>query len=225
MVGRALFFLALCLGVGSVPLSKAPADAAEGTKGAGDKCRLHMGLESPCFEIVTQAKEYEIRRYEGDEWWSTSTVAGPADWAAQTKEGFMNNFQYIGGDNTKAMKIPMSSPVLTTRKLQTGELVTSFFLTKDANPPPSPGAQAKVVLKHDTEEKVFAVISFPGWADGHSFTAKEEELKNLLARDGIKAWDGHHSWLAQYDPPFMPVFRHNEVWVPVNPGKMFAPKH
>lgn len=39
----------------------------------------------------------------------------------------------------------------------------------------------------------------------------------MLDKDGIEMLAGRHSWLQQYDPPFNPVFRLNEVWVPIKP--------
>jgi hypothetical protein len=74
-----------------------------------------------------------------------------------------------------------------------------------------------VSLVETSTDRYFAVITFGGWADDKSFTDKETELKEMLDKDGVEMLAGRHSWLQQYDPPFNPVFRLNEVWVPIKP--------
>ena len=60
---------------------------------------------------------------------------------------------------------------------------------------------------HTETDRYFAVLAFPGYADGDLFTQKEDDLKDMLKRDGVALWEGRHSWLSQYDPPFIPFFR------------------
>eukprot|EP00281_Chroomonas_sp_CCMP1168_P026585 CAMPEP_0206229970 /NCGR_PEP_ID=MMETSP0047_2-20121206/9988_1 /ASSEMBLY_ACC=CAM_ASM_000192 /TAXON_ID=195065 /ORGANISM="Chroomonas mesostigmatica_cf, Strain CCMP1168" /LENGTH=220 /DNA_ID=CAMNT_0053653319 /DNA_START=32 /DNA_END=694 /DNA_ORIENTATION=- len=199
---------AAVLGAAAVPVS----DKSEAP--GKPPCHLHFGLESPCFEMVKKAVGYEIRKYPAGEWWSTTSVAGPADWKDQTKEGFMRNFKYIGGDNEAGQKIQMSTPVATSRSGDS--LSVSFFMPSALSTPPVPSNASGVSLMHTKTDRYFAVVQFGGFASGDDLDKRGDQLKAELSQDGVLVLD-RRSWLAQYDPPFNPIFRHNEVWVPVAP--------
>ena len=69
------------------------------------------GLETPDYEVLYTEGDIEYRRYEAYLVAETS-IAEVGDWGKDTRDGFMQLFDYITGDNTLEAKIEMTTPVV-----------------------------------------------------------------------------------------------------------------
>ncbi|KAM3575170.1 hypothetical protein VYU27_002867 [Nannochloropsis oceanica] len=186
---------------------------------AGDVCHLYSTtIESPCFTTVKNTSAYEVRKYGGDEMWTSAHIKARSFAVAQNK-GFMTNFEYISGENSKEEKIPMTAPVIFRRSPDgdAGWLVSFFvpskFATKDDVPLPNNEDMSIMSLEGAT----YAVRVFDGFATIWDFEKNEYELKKALLADGVAPMEDKNNGViyAGYDSPFVYVNRHNEVWVRV----------
>ena len=85
------------------------------------------GLETPDYEVLYTEGDIEYRRYEAYLVAETS-IAEVGDWGKDTRDGFMQLFDYITGDNTLEAKIEMTTPVVqgqSTKIAMTAPVVES----------------------------------------------------------------------------------------------------
>ena len=68
-------------------------------------------LEQPTYEVLFVDGDIEYRRYDAYLVAETA-IAEVGDWGKDTRDGFMQLFDYISGENTLETKIAMTSPVV-----------------------------------------------------------------------------------------------------------------
>lgn len=190
-------------------------------------------VETPKYEVVQSTADYEIRKY------SPSVVAevtyDPSQFKGNKDGGFSVLANYIGAlgnpQNAKPEKIAMTAPVITKTPGSESEkiamtapvvtkgdknMVTMQFLLpamyKRAEEAPKP-LDERVVIREEGERK-YGVVKFGGVATDKVVEEKVESLRKSLERDGHKVIG--QFLLARYNPPWtLPVFRTNEVMIPV----------
>mmetsp|Transcript_21571 Transcript_21571/g.56033 ORF Transcript_21571/g.56033 Transcript_21571/m.56033 type:complete len:214 (-) Transcript_21571:57-698(-) len=189
---------------------------------AGEGCTLYSKrIESPCFITLSTKEDYTIREYNStSEFWTMTTI-DTSDYRKASRTGFERNFKFISGQNSKEEKIPMTAPVLLTRK--EGEdkstvFTSSFFVPSaysTSGDMPVPNADLGVSIVQMKHSKV-AVIEFSGYATETDYDNYTQKLRALLDADKVDYDSSEVSILAQYDSPFAFFNRHNEVWVPLS---------
>lgn len=189
-------------------------------------------VETTKYEVLKKTSDYEIRRY------APSVIAqltySPSDFKGDKDGGFSVLVNYIGfftpPKNTKPEKIAMTTPVVTKSESEKigmttpvvtdekNELVTMQFVLpekyKKAAEAPKPTDPRVVIVEEG--EKDYGVVTFSGSATDRLVEEKARQLREWLARDGVKVVAGEYS-LARYNPPWrtLPAFRTNEVKYPV----------
>jgi len=160
--------------------------------------------------------EVEVRRYPG---MLLATVPGMSDDAA-----FGILFDYITGTNRSRMRIPMTTPVISSEKVSeripmtvpvvSDESSFSFILPSRYTRSTAPEPQDDRMRLEELPERHVAVLRFRGRAGGREVARKTDILLDALARNGRKPKGT--PFLMRYNPPFIPGFlRRNEVAIEV----------
>ena len=169
-------------------------------------------VRSVTYEVVKHLGDAELRRY-GD--LVLATVYDLDD-----DDAFSLLFQYIGGNNDKEGKLPMTAPVVS----RTGELagpdsegMMAFVLPSDVKFEEAPKPADPRVVIELKKGGLFAVMRFRGRAGGVDVQGRTEELRTEL-KEADYVMDGR-PFLMRYNSPFTPGFmRHNEIAARVVPG-------
>lgn len=181
-------------------------------------------VPEPVHKVVTRNKGYEVREYAGY-LVAETTVSGP--WKEALNEGFRRLYSYISGDNEGQAKVSMTAPVLsrppekiemTAPVLQeTGagdEQIVSFIAPASYTLETIPVPKDPRIRIREVPSFHAAVLRYGGWTDPEKIKRKTEELRSLLARDGLTPVPPFLS--AQYNPPWtIPPFRRNEIIVKI----------
>ena len=178
------------------------------------------GLETPEYEVLYAEGNIEYRRYEAYLVAETSMRGGNR--GRDTRDGFMQLFDYISGDNTLETKIDMTTPVVqgqSTKIAMTAPVVESssngvssmaFMLpseyTLDSAPRPT---NPSITLK-EIPVRLVASIRYSGrWTDKNVAKYKARLEKHLAANKVVVISDFS---TANYNAPFTPPFmRRNEI--------------
>ncbi|GAA0156278.1 hypothetical protein LIER_13807 [Lithospermum erythrorhizon] len=151
-------------------------------------------LESPNYQILKRTATYEVRKYD-----PFIVVETNGDQLSGSR-GFNDVAGYIFGKNSKAEKIPMTTPVFT-QSLDSDESQVSIQivlpLQKDMSSLPAPN-QEDISLRK-VEGGIAAVVKFSGKPTEDIVKEKEKELRVSLTRDGLKPKLG--CLFARYNDP------------------------
>ncbi|VVA96849.1 unnamed protein product [Arabis nemorensis] len=151
-------------------------------------------LETPKYQILKRTANYEVRKYE-----PFIVVETNGD-KLSGSSGFNNVAGYIFGKNSTMEKIPMTTPVFThATDAQLSDVSVQIVIPsgKDLSSLPMPNEE-KINLKK-LEGGFAAVVKFSGKPTEEVVRAKENELRNSLSKDGLKAKMG--CMLARYNDP------------------------
>lgn len=190
-------------------------------------------IEQPQYSVIKQADGYEIREYAPYIVAETMRQEGFDD---ALNSGFMVVADYIFGNNTAKEPIAMTTPVTTetsepiamtapviseraepiamTAPVVSGEddgnrtvaFVMPSKYSMDTLPKPN---DSRVKIREVPARKV-AVLRFSGWYGAQKIAQKEQQLRELLERDGLKY---RTLSFAGYNPPWTPPFMtRNEIW-------------
>jgi len=189
-------------------------------------------VEKPRYEVLQKAKAYTIRRYP-------PCIAARVDIDGHEEEAMNQGFRpladYIFGNNRAQSKVAMTSPVTqeaktsqkiamttpVTQESHGGIQVVSFLMPSDYSLADLPRPNNDAVRLETLPEKTVAVLRFSWVGEDKQMRAKEAELREALARDGIEVVGT--PIYARYDPPWtLPLFRRNEVMLPVKYEKDLA---
>jgi hypothetical protein len=177
-----------------------------------------MALEEPKYTIITQANDYEIRKYEDR--LAVETLEGSGE-----NRAFSLLFEYISGANELNSKVAMTIPVTQSTKIDmtapvtqlevNGDRIMRFFLptkfTMEDAPRPTSDAVRLVMVKGQT----YAVTRYSGRSSDQNFFRNAHKLDEALKRDGVQT--SCDPIKATYNGPFMPFFlRRNEVMMSVD---------
>lgn len=143
---------------------------------------------------------YELRTYTNVTW--ISVVVKGTDVQDAASRAFPILYSYI-----REHRFPMTVPVT----VQPGErgTVVSFFLRGA----PNVYGNEDVRVRHQATFTV-AVSSFGGWTTPESVKSQMARLRDLLKKDDVDARPEHI--ISVYSSPFQPIFRKNEVWIPLS---------
>lgn len=151
-------------------------------------------LETPKYQILKRTADYEVRKYE-----PFIVVDAKGD-KLTGSSGFNNVTGYIFGKNSRAEKIPMTTPVFTQmmdRELSQVHIQIVLPLERQLSELPEPLLEGVKLKK--TEENFAAVTKFSGKPTEEIVLEKENFLRSSLIRDGIRPKSG--CMLARYNDP------------------------
>ncbi|XP_074281031.1 uncharacterized protein LOC141605975 [Silene latifolia] len=151
-------------------------------------------LETPKYQILRRAADYEVRKYEpfivvetqGDK------LSGSA--------GFNSVAGYIFGKNSKEEKIPMTTPVFTeTTDPEDSKVAIQIVIPQDKNLGSLPNPSQEAIRLREVEGRIGAALKFSGKPTEEVVREKERQLRESLIRDGLRPRKG--CLLARYNDP------------------------
>ncbi|KAI9556262.1 hypothetical protein GHT06_018836 [Daphnia sinensis] len=174
------------------------------------------GIETAPYTVIRQEKDYEERLYPAQKWVKTRMENISKDSASSAM--FWKLFNYISGQNSKQIKIPMTAPVTVFIEPGAGPNCESTFTMAFYVPSefqedtPEPTAE-DVSIEERPEFKVLT-RTYGGFSNDrvtkqehtNLFTSLSDEDKQLVDQSAPYYYAG-------YDPPFKLFFRRNEVWM------------
>ena len=172
--------------------------------------------ERPSYNVVLKEDGLEIRDYAPTVVIETQVLASRRDAAS---EAFRSLFNYISGDNTARLEIPMTSPVAQTQAVKgpgnvSGKWAIRFFLPKNLSDENIPQPLQKDVNIVTLAAQRFASVSFKGTQNDKKVARYTAQLREFIAQKGYGV-SGEPVY-AFYDPPFVPWFlRDNEILLPI----------
>ena len=187
------------------------------------------GLETPEYEVLYTEGNIEYRRYEAYLVAETS-IAEVGDWGKDTRDGFMQLFDYITGDNTleitgdntletkietttpavqgQSTKIAMTAPVVESSSNGVNRM--AFMLPSEYQLDNAPRPTNPAITLKEMPVRLIASIRYSGrWTDKNVAKYKAQ-LEQHLAANKVNVI-GEFS-TAVYNAPFTPPFmRRNEI--------------
>ena len=168
-------------------------------------------IYTPQYQTISKNKSIYIRDYDQ---FSIITTTKNSPYKRATYSGFRTLANYIFGNNIDNIKIPMTSPVITTLP-DTKDVEISFIIDKSfgINNMPKPNTN-DIDFKSIKLGRV-AVIQFGFWATPKRISNMKNKLISFLNDNSI---DYSSDFLvAQYNSPWiLPPFRKNEIIVSIN---------
>ena len=172
--------------------------------------------ERPTYNVVLKEDGLEIRDYEPAVVVETQVLASRRDAAG---EAFRSLFNYISGDNTARLEIPMTSPVAQTQAGNSpgnvsGKWAVRFFLPKNLSVENIPQPLQPDVNIVTLAAQRFASVSFKGTQNDKKVAKYTAQLREFIGQK--KYGVAGEPVYAFYDPPFVPWFlRENEILLPI----------
>jgi len=178
-------------------------------------------LEQPKYEVLFADGDIEYRRYDAYVVAETA-IAEVGDWGKDTRDGFMQLFDYISGENTLETKIEMTSPVVQRQSMKiamTAPVVESssggqnrlaFMLPSKFNLDSAPRPSNSSITIREMPVRLIASIRYSGRWTEKNVKKYKAKLEQHLAERGVETV-GEYS-TAVYNAPFTPPFmRRNEI--------------
>lgn len=187
---------------------------------------LLAGVKEPKYAVVAKKDGYEIRQYKP---YILAHITLEGTYADSMSEGFKILADYIFGNNSaqvgmpmtapviheqekKSVTMPMTAPVLMEKNTQGNQIafVMPFQYTLKTLPQPLDGR----ITIEAVPAKTVAAYSFTWYATAARVAKQKKYFEQLLARDGIKRLSTIR--LARYNPPFvLPFLMRNELLVDI----------
>ncbi|RYH32262.1 heme-binding protein [archaeon] len=182
------------------------------------------GLETPYYEALHQAEDFELRRYDGYSICSTSINTAPSGSTeviitepVATTLGFQKLLSYFFGENSVdggSITIAMTVPILLDSKAM------SFVLPRQFNAMSAPIPLSSDVELYDVAGMDAAVKEFSGMVTEGEVLRQKAKLQDVLLTQNIN-YDPSSFQVLQYNPPYtLPWVRRNEIMVKVLLGNI-----
>ena len=172
--------------------------------------------ERPSYNVVVKEDGLEIRDYASAIVVETQVFASRRDAAG---EAFRSLFNYISGNNTASLEIPMTAPVAQTPAGRgpdgvSGKWAIRFFLPSNYSVENIPQPLQQGINIVTLEAQRFASVSFKGTQNDKKVAKYTTQLREFISQKGYEV-SGEPVY-AFYDPPFVPWFlRDNEILLPI----------
>ena len=172
--------------------------------------------ERPSYNLVVKEDGLEIRDYASAIVVETQVSASRRDAAG---EAFRSLFNYISGNNTSNLEIPMTAPVAQTPAGKgqdgvSGKWAIRFFLPSNYSVENIPQPLQQGINIVTLEAQRFASVSFKGTQNDKKVAKYTTQLREFISQKGYEV-SGEPVY-AFYDPPFVPWFlRDNEILLPI----------
>lgn len=178
-------------------------------------------LEQPKYEVLFVDGDIEYRRYDA---YVVAETAIPevGNWGKGARDGFMQLFDYISGENRIESNIEMTTPVVqeqstkiamtapVVESLSGGETRMAFMLPSQFNVDSAPRPSNPAITIREIPVRLIASIRYSGrWTEKNAKKYKARLEQHLAAR-GIQTIGSFST--AVYNAPFTPPFlRRNEI--------------
>lgn len=183
-----------------------------------------MATEEPEYKVVRQDENIEIREYEPHIIAETQADGSLTEAASNA---FQKLFKFISGANSSQQKIPMTSPVSQKAKGEKipmtapvsqhgkdGDYLVSFTMPSSFTIETTPVPTDKSVSIRAIPARRVAAIRYSGRWTARNYQDNLKKLEKWIKDQGL-IQDGPAVW-ARYNPPFtLPLFRRNEVIIPL----------
>jgi len=167
--------------------------------------------EQARYEVESIDGDFEVRRYAPRV--HAETVLNAAPWQQSLKEGFTRLANYISGQNSRQMKIAMTTPVLITVGATDRATRTVAFKMPDCEPfdtLPAPNDR-QITLRRIPARRI-AALTYHGRYGREIPSQKRQELLTYVRAAGLLPIGD--VTFAGYDAPWtLPWLRRNEVQV------------
>jgi len=178
-------------------------------------------LEQPKYEVLFADGDIEYRRYDAYLVAETA-IAEVGDWGKDTRDGFMQLFDYISGENTLETKIEMTSPVVQRQSMKIamtapvlesssgGQNRLAFMLPSKFDLDSAPRPSNSSITIREMPVRLIASIRYSGRWTEKNVKKYKAKLEQHLSERGVETV-GEYS-TAVYNAPFTPPFmRRNEI--------------
>ena len=180
-------------------------------------CSAAADLEIAPYTVLKEHQGWEEREFPATKWISTEVFSISVHDSEESRAAFYRLFDYIDGQNSEGMKIPMTAPV--SRRIIAGEgpncesnFTMSFFIPSDLQENPPLPLDSTVYIEERAAFKV-AAKRFGGFPTSDiEFAIQAAELYELAFNEGLELTDVP-LWTAVYDGPNVIINRRNEVWL------------
>ncbi len=164
--------------------------------------------ETISYQVLKEYKDFEIRLYPDVNF---SVVTMPKkSYKEVSGSGFRVLASYIFGGNEDKKSIAMTTPV----SMEMGDTMRMKFMIPEAYEIKDLPKPNDSTIQFETQsQRILAALRFGGWANDEKLAEKQQELSDLLAKEGIKH-TGKFTFLG-YNPPFEVINRRNEMTVEV----------
>ncbi len=187
-----------------------------------------MAVQTPEFEVLMHHGPFELRRYRGYLTANVHVVASSYEQA--TNAGFNPLADYIFGNNRGSDRISMTAPVRAgrvccqkiamtapvTATQEDDDYVVSFTMPSGYSMEELPQPNNPEVTLEAVDPHVVAAVRFSGYLHHRSAVQTQAELEAWMSKQGLTA--AGEPVVAQYDPPWKPLARRNEILIPVGGG-------
>lgn len=161
--------------------------------------------EKQKYRVLQEFKEFEIREYQPV---VLADVLVSADRSSAGNKAFRPLFDYIS-----ANKISMTAPVLQEQATNEQWRV-SFVMPEMAKLEDLPLPEGSPVLLRQANSEKVAALRFSGGTDDESVEKEEAKLRLAIAEQGLTC--NGPARIARFNAPWIPpLFRHNEVLIPI----------
>lgn len=164
--------------------------------------------ETISYKVLKEYNGFEIRLYPDVNF---SVVTMPKkSYKEVSGSGFRVLAGYIFGGNEDKKSIAMTTPV----SMEMGDTMRMKFMIPEAYEIKDLPKPNDSTIQFETQsQRIIAALRFGGWANDEKLAEKQQELSDLLAKEGIKH-TGKFIFLG-YNPPFEVINRRNEMTVEV----------
>lgn len=180
-------------------------------------CSAAADLEIAPYTVLKEHQGWEEREFPATKWISTEVFSISVHDSEESRAAFYRLFDYIDGQNSEGMKIPMTAPV--SRRIIAGEgpncesnFTMSFFIPSNLQENAPLPLDSTVYIEERAAFKV-AAKRFGGFPTSDiEFAIQAAELYELAFNEGLELTDVP-LWTAVYDGPNVIINRRNEVWL------------
>ena len=169
-------------------------------------------VEHVRYTVVKIYPGFELRHYEP---YALVSVDASGDLEEASYRGFGPLFRYISGGNVRGEKIAMTAPVFQ-QEMSPALHRISFAMPQEMAKGEVPAPDDQRLATERIPAHYAVALTFRGSWSAQRLREKVGELAALMAAHGLVATAAPR--FARYDPPYKPpVFRRNEVIIPVAP--------
>ena len=175
--------------------------------------------EAP-YTVLKEHQGWEEREFPATKWVSIDVFSITVHDSPEQQKAFFQLFNYIDGQNSEGMKIPMTAPV--SFRILPGEgpncesnFTLSFYIPSNLQENTPLPLDSAVYIEERAPIKV-AAKKFGGFVNSDiEFAIQAAELYELAFAEGLGVADVP-LWTAGYSGPNVIINRRNEVWLEIN---------
>lgn len=172
-----------------------------------------MAIEKPKYEVIEKVGIIQVRRYEP---MIVARIRVTGSFEGAGNAAFRRLAKYIFGGNQRDQRISMTAPVSQTPDTADGYWVTFMMPSKyrlEDLPRPKDSAIELVKLP----QRTMAAIRYRGGWSEKLYKKNEAKLKQAVRVSASWKITGEPVWARYNSPMMLPIFRTNEILVPVKP--------